>query len=1245
MKLNLLNFKCDSIRHLQKMFGLLLILFYSTKAHAQHPLGLMVGDFNSPYSFSLNPALARTNPGNRAYVNWWGASLNLENNFMKYNAPIRMGAWIREDYPAEYTNINGSLAFQQNWLPVDKTVQNWKLNYLNEVYSPSFFFPIDDVGAFGFGVKSVSGFSINGLNPQFGSVVRYGMPEIQSQIGNTINQSEFSINTEKYQEWFFTFAGYDNPSKIHSWRWGVTAKMLLGMGVAHLGSDNLSFDVVDDKTININQLNSRLYYSAGSMRTMQHPFGLKFDWVEGVGLGTDLGVMYEYRPKALKYKGFDWCESEKNLAYSWKFGMSITDLGFISYWGNSSNITSLGNQNWTIDRNIIQNGQFTTGDEKLQDLSQKLFEDLGADQGSEFLSYSPAALNIQYDKAINQNLHVGAYWTQSLKGRNSVGLRRASYLSVVPRWQSERIEIGLPLTLANDYTAQHVGIYARFGPFIAGTDNLDGLGKFLANDNYSGGSFYFGFRSKIGGCDRPRNKKYSVIQHETYNDTQIKRDTIVINKVITDTLVKTERKTQTITKQVIDTVYQTNRNTVTLPVKNNAQIELVKVKEDLQKSQSDLGKVKADLNNAEINLQKSQSDLGKVKADLTNTQNELGKVRADLANSNLENQKNKAEITVLKDQNNAKDAEIARIKADLLSYTKKCDEDKKALQDYLDKIQLELAKEKQEKAKIVAENDVLKNQVNRLSAATVGLSCEKQLKSMDSALIIEKTKNSNAQIEIVGLKNKSTQQDAELIRLKSQIDALNKEKALLNDQIALLEAQRKLCQSELDKTKSSTQSQIDLVNQNNDLKLKLANAEKQLLAINLEKENCNKQLAAIALEKENLNKQLAAVKSQLEICSKNTGGSSIDAENCKKQLTALQAEKTSLETKNAQLTAQVQSLTAQINSLNSQINAANAQINTLKGEATTNNSKINALNEQIKSLNAQISTLTAQVSSLTTQNNALSTQVSTLTSQNAALTVDKKACEEKLAKTSSSITVSEDCTPYKNKVKELELKTAELEGKNKTLESQNVTLTTQNANLQASIKSSEATIAQIKANLQKQTSEIETIKSTSSKCESEKLTLSAQLEAAKKKISELEASSTSNTSSELTAQLNTLNAQVSSLKEQLQNKEAQLQTSSSKIASLEAKIASLEKQLSECNSLVSTTKTDLDECLKAKSILEGDESRLRKQIIQMDEDMGKLSEIIKSNSAEISKLKAENSALNVKLKECQTKLNPTPEAP
>ena len=81
--------------------------FFAAPLTAQHAMGLVVGDFNSPYSYSLNTALSRTNPSNRAYINWWGASVSLENNFMKYNAPFRLGAWVNETYPAQYADING----------------------------------------------------------------------------------------------------------------------------------------------------------------------------------------------------------------------------------------------------------------------------------------------------------------------------------------------------------------------------------------------------------------------------------------------------------------------------------------------------------------------------------------------------------------------------------------------------------------------------------------------------------------------------------------------------------------------------------------------------------------------------------------------------------------------------------------------------------------------------------------------------------------------------------------------------------------------------------------------------------------------------------------------------------------------------------------------------------------------------------------------------------------------------------
>ena len=522
--------------------------FFAAPLTAQHSMGLVVGDFNSPYSYSLNPALSRTNPSNRAYINWWGASVSLENNFMKYNAPFRLGAWVNETYPAQYADINGSLAFQQGWLPVE-LVDNFKMNYLSEVNGPSFFIPIDEIGTFGFGVKEVSGFSVNGVNGDFGGILRYGLPQLEKNAGKTINQNEFSINTEKYQEWFMNFAGIAQSDGVNVWKWGTTAKFLIGMGMAHLGSDNLNFTVANDaKSIDINQFNCRLYRSSfGSMNTLSRPLGMSFDFIEGAGMGIDLGVVYEKRPNgAKKVISTNFCDRESFQQYNWKFGASLTDIGFISYLGDGSRIVSAANSTWVVDPKIMQNTQ-NSGDDRLSDLDNRLFADLGAEEITDIFSTTPMALNLQFDKYLGGNIHMGAYWTQNLKRANSIGLRSASYLNITPRYQTEQFEYGFPITIANDYTALHMGMYGRLGPVIIGTDNIAGLGQYINNGPFSGGSFYFGVRSKIGGCDK-RTKRYSYIQKETFYDTLIQRDTqqIKIVKVESDTIIETKKETTTI---------------------------------------------------------------------------------------------------------------------------------------------------------------------------------------------------------------------------------------------------------------------------------------------------------------------------------------------------------------------------------------------------------------------------------------------------------------------------------------------------------------------------------------------------------------------------------------------------------------------------------------------------------------------------------------------------------------------------
>src|SRR6056300_150206 len=541
----------------KSIITLSLMVCYTMILNAQNGLGLKIGDYNSPYSYSLNPALSFGNPSQRIYINWWGAAVNLENNFMQYNAPFRLGALTSEDYPKEYQDINGNLSFEQDWLPVNTSKDVFRLNYLSEVYGPSFWVPVGDIGVFGFGMKEVSGFSVNGLNGTFGGILRYGQSHLNKNAGKTINQDEFSINTEKYQEFVFNWAGYAPHDGENVFKWGLSGKILVGMGMAHLGSDNLNFRVSNDaQSIDINQFNGRLYRSAtGNLSTLTNPMGMSFDFIEGVGLGMDLGMVYEHRPMGGRDKrwGSAWskpdgfCKYERRQKYDWKFGVSLTDIGFVNYEGNSTEIVSTSNQNWGVNPNILQSVQNSSNEDRLASIENTLFQSLGAvdqDFFNSINSFTPAALNIQWDQYMGGKLHVGAYWTQNLKRRNSVGLRRASYLSVSPRWQTEHFEYGFPVTLENDYTTLHVGAYARFGPIIIGSDKLVGLNEYIQNSQYTGGSFYFGVRSKIGGCDK-RTERFTYLQKEMFYDTIREVDTqqIRIVTINRDTIRETINET------------------------------------------------------------------------------------------------------------------------------------------------------------------------------------------------------------------------------------------------------------------------------------------------------------------------------------------------------------------------------------------------------------------------------------------------------------------------------------------------------------------------------------------------------------------------------------------------------------------------------------------------------------------------------------------------------------------------------
>ena len=964
-------------KSLRNIFSVVFALLIINTAKSQQPLGLVIGDFNTPYSVSMNPANVASHYRYRAYVNWWGSSLDVQSSFANGNG------WNRK--PARLT-------MTQNWTPKSEN-ENWSMNYLNETYGPSLYVMADRKVGFGLGMKGVAGFNFSGVNPDLGNVLKNGATGWANLSGNAVSQtSPFAFNTEKYQEWYLSFGSYAgdaNYSKgIKAFKWGATTKMLIGMGAAHLSASELNIKSEGNNKFIINDLLANYSYTdqSSASNTMVRPLGLKFDLMTGFGAGIDVGFVYEYRPGVENsYSGISQCDREMARTYRWKFGASLTDIGFISYDGSSYSVTAK-DVNYTAT-NVFQIDQMyganTNPAVDQFDQMGNMASTLGSTPKSTFTSYTPMALNMQWDYRAGK-WHLGAYWIHNLKPVDMPGLRRASTFSVVPRRQTERLEYGFPVSFVQNYSTLNVGAYLRVGPLIVGSNNLAGLGQFLNNSGTQSASFYIGIRSKIGNCSREVydesdmgtmdttvvDSAYldvdSTVTSDYSADTVFIKDTIVLR----DTIVKTEVKT--VIKR--DTVVVTkNVNTTT---KDPSVLQALN---DCQKREADLKKRLTEIEAREA----AANNKNKV------CESDLQKWRVEAEKCKLESDRIKAEGDKIKVEADRLKAENDRLKA--VAFTpvdkqaKRCDS----------LLLIELLK-----------NQKLLAELADAKKATVDCNA-KLLDALNKAKLCES--------ELANEKNKSNQLAVELANAKKQIESLLSDKKRLEDQlkavplgedctpyknkIAELE---KLLAAERLKTAQLT---ADLGNCNKSLEtLKAQLAAEQAKVKNLEVKNsdCDKAKAALLVELEAAKKKVTELEEKLKTnntgsdCSKTRDSLNqalIDLETSKNAYDALMAEyqdclKTSKSYKDKlkacedklaagssdasaldALKAEIAKLKITITELNGEVAAGKKSLEACQESLNEKDALIQSLQDQLKGKNADISALQSQLRTAQTQLN------------------------------------------------------------------------------------------------------------------------------------------------------------------------------------------------------------------------------------------------------------------------------------
>ncbi len=277
----------------------------------------------------------------------------------------------------------------------------------------------------------------------------------------------------------YSYRFYQSWTKSMSF--GITAKVLNGLQTLQLALDEFDYSVNFPDSVRASKVVGRYARSLGQDDG-------------GVGFAVDLGYTYvkidtytSRRPKKRRStRSFNFRRigpaRKESPDYLWKLGVSVLDLGLIRYNSTQYAINSQGTYNTTTKFFDLSQRNYDAG------LMDPLLAGGPAIVANGFSVGAPTALSVQFDGKIYEQFYFYAGWVQRLPIFGEYSMRRTNYLTAAARFELAKMELNIPMTLM-EYEWLNIGLSARFGPVMLGTD---GFGSLFGLHRSSGADFYFG---------------------------------------------------------------------------------------------------------------------------------------------------------------------------------------------------------------------------------------------------------------------------------------------------------------------------------------------------------------------------------------------------------------------------------------------------------------------------------------------------------------------------------------------------------------------------------------------------------------------------------------------------------------------------------------------------------------------------------------------------------------------------------
>lgn len=509
---------------MKKIYLFFLLIIVTNTLFSQEFLGLRQSNYSGIMGSDLNSA-SIADSRFKVDVLVFGGYFGVYNNHMAFNTNEMPHWWINSfkgDTPESDAWLNNS---DFSLVSVDSTEafkargigQLFELNdnnnkrsvFLNAEFDVlNFMVSLDRKRAVGFQIRNRTFLNIDNVSPE---LIRFATNEFDfpNLFDIAVDDGDFNLTVNSWIEYNLSYAQVLSDQNEHFFKAGGKLKFLQGVGAAYLNSSDLNFNIQNDTTANAISANFDYGYSEnlGGFIEDEAPdedfsAGKLNDFTSKLGLGLDIGVIYEWRPNWKKYK-YD-MDGETDLwmrdqnKYKLRVGLALNDIGGMKYDKGGAS------RNFNINTSIFDLKRFD-GTKGLRSLDSTLLNlessgivtfDDGDDQ--QFYMNLPTHLNLDVDYNIYKNFYANFYTRINMKfGNDENTVHYPTSYALTPRFDHKKWGVSLPLSY-NDVYGFRTGLALRMFNYVSiGTGDLKPLIAPGRDMNVRGLDIFFAIRIPI----------------------------------------------------------------------------------------------------------------------------------------------------------------------------------------------------------------------------------------------------------------------------------------------------------------------------------------------------------------------------------------------------------------------------------------------------------------------------------------------------------------------------------------------------------------------------------------------------------------------------------------------------------------------------------------------------------------------------------------------------------------------------